>query len=96
MAMINETLTADGDSDIISWPGGVAEFQAQGDFGTGTAKVQWRMNSDQSWTDVSGASLTSDGRASFDIGPCTLKVNLAGSSNPDLDIRVAKRSTIYG
>lgn len=96
MSVVTETFTGDGNSSVVTWRGGVGEFQAQGDFGTGTAKLQWRMDSNEDWVDVSGASLTSDGRSSFDIGPSELRVNLSGSSSPDLKIRIAGRSTLYG
>lgn len=88
MATLDATLSADGDTDAIQWYGGKGTLFAQGTFGSGTIKVQFSLDN-STWTDLTGISLSAAGAKAIDIGPCLLKVNLNGSTDASITIRIA-------
>lgn len=80
--------SADGNGAAIdnSATGGL-QFVAQGDFGGGTAKLQFSVDNGTTWQDVSGASFSANGVTSNKILASQgekLRAVLSGSSNPDL------------
>ena len=84
------TFSADGNSTVISCQSGTGRVALEGgggnNFGSGTATLQFYINdgyqagsSSSNWTADSGA-------VPFDVGaPAQLRINLAGSTSPDLD-----------
>lgn len=80
------TFSANGNSDEVTCQTGTGRVAAEGNFGSGTAALQWflvdtwqQVSTDASWTADSGA-------VPFDVGgPAQLRINLSGSTSPDLD-----------
>jgi len=93
------TLAADGASDTHVHNGGVVSVSLQGDFGGGTVTLQGRLESDGTWgtvTDIlTGNTLSIAGSdnvlytGEYNVGPCQLRVNLAGAADPDLRVQIA-------
>ena len=82
-----DTLTADGNSSPHRVIGPV-RLSLTNDFGTGTAKLQAQAP-DGSWVDVANGSFTAATDTLFDFPEFSqnnVRVNLASSSSPDLDI----------
>lgn len=88
-------LQADGNSPDIPWLGGIRKpignFSAEGTFGSGTLKLQHKPVGGSVFVDVGDdVSFTSDGMGSFRLPTGTLRVNLAGSTNPDVNFDVTE------
>jgi hypothetical protein len=82
-------LLANGQAPSASGRGTVGKIRifAYGDFGTGDAQVQMKAPDDV-WQDKE-AALTSDGEVVIDAPPGVqniVRVNLTGSTSPDLDV----------
>lgn len=88
--VIDETLSADGQSAVIKWSGGVGSFFTQGNFGSGTAQLQYSVDGKSTWTNVPGSDVTHTAASigGFQLGPCHLRVDLSGATSPSLNVRV--------
>jgi len=86
--LVVEALNSDGNSSAWDHLGGDAGVAVQGDFGSGTVKLQLSMDGGTTYVDVD--STTAQGTAAFTCGlkfpPCKLRVNISGSSSPDVDV----------
>ena len=70
--------------------GGRVVLHLSNDFGTGTAKLQMQLP-DGEWDDVVNGSFTAATDTVFDFPPYAnnvIRVNIASSSSPDLDILI--------
>jgi hypothetical protein len=78
--------TADGDSDAHGWYGGYGVVIVTGTFGAGTAKLQVSANG-ADWADVNlETKFTANGCGTFKLpANLWLRLNLSGSTDPDLD-----------
>ena len=82
-----QTLAADGSTTFESFIG-LIRLSLTGDFGGGAAKLQ-NVDPSGATIDVANGSFTTVTDSLFDFPPGavnTLRVNLSGSSNPDLDV----------
>lgn len=84
-------LTADGNVPSASpWydhGGGRVTYAAQGTFGSGTVALQFSLDDGSTWSSVgSAANLTAAGVAGAEIPPCLIRVNLSGSTSPNLNV----------
>lgn len=80
---------ADGNSEVFDWPGGVGIVVGAGTFDSGTLSVQFSPNNGTTWV-ASEATLTANGRSRFELPPCKIRLNLTGSTSPDLNAWIAK------
>lgn len=95
MGLANTTLSADGDTTAIEWPGGPGHVLAVGSsFGGGTLKLQWALTSSGTYVDYPSGSLTANGLVAFNLPPCFVALNLNGATAPS--ITVAIRELGYG
>lgn len=91
---LKENLTADGNTTDSVKTDGSFVFYAYGTFGGGTAAVQISFdggNNFISFLDQSGnpVSLTSNGYYAANMPtPALYRINLSGSTSPDLDVRI--------
>lgn len=83
-----QSLSADGNTTAVKFDGGKGTLSVWGTFGSGTAKLQ-RSVDNSTWIDVSGASFTANGQINFECAACYLRVNLAGSTTPSLNVQIA-------
>ena len=86
------TLSADGNFPSTGGvqTGGRVVLHLSNDFGTGTAKLQMQLP-DGEWDDVVNGSFTAATDTVFDFPERSnnvVRVNLASSSSPDLDILI--------
>lgn len=89
-----QTLSADGNSNVHTTSDSphyhaYIHVHLSGDFGSGTAKVQFQSQDGSTWLDVAGGSFTSATDTIFDMRPNTaLRVNLNGSTSPSLVVEI--------
>jgi len=89
MATQETTLSADGNTDWLEWHGGSGIFDADGTFGSGTAKLQFTDDNGSTAKDVPDMSFTSDNAKRFTIDhPCKVRVNLSGSTSPTVVVGI--------
>jgi len=82
------TLTANGNSPNIAFPGGTGTVQADSDFGGGTLSLE--VSSDTGTTFTNGGEtvqLTAEGLFNFTLpsNGLIVRLNLAGATGPDID-----------
>lgn len=78
-------MSADGNGSAVTFNGGYGSFIADGDFGSGgVIKLQYYNTLTSAWVDVPGVSLAAEGVVNFALSPCQLRINLSGSTSPDL------------
>lgn len=83
-------LTGDGNTPELQWPGGFSgSVIVFGAFGGGTAKLQFSVDG-TTWVDE-GSTFSADGVAGFELPGCLLRVNLSGSTSPDLTVFIRQR-----
>lgn len=93
-----EGLNADGNSTAWEHDGGLCCVHILGDFGSGTAVLQSSPDDGTTYTAViknsgTDASWTSAGVVSVNLPRETMvRVNLSGSTSPDLDIYYQRHS----
>lgn len=92
-----EGLDADGNSASWEHPGGMASVIMQGTFSSGTCKLQCSGDDGTTWVDVdaTNASKTANGVFKIDLADCDLRVNLNGSSSPDIDVLYQRYQVTY-
>lgn len=83
--MLTQLLTANGNSDAVSFEGGGGTFFATNTFGGGSAKLQASLDGTGDWFDVKDAAgallaLTASGAFNFSIAACKLRSNLSGAT----------------
>lgn len=83
------TLDADG-SVTFFWPGGGGTFVGQGTFGSGTLDLQWSEDGSNYVAVGTDTTLTADGKAYFIHEAGNMRVNLSGSTSPDLIYKVSR------
>jgi hypothetical protein len=97
--LLDQTLTADGDSTTISWPGGEGLLTAEGTWGSGTLtpKISGGGATFQSMRDDLGAiSWTADNQTLFRLpAGVQIKCTLASSSSPSLRIVIRRQFGYY-
>lgn len=81
--------TGDGQTTAIVWTGGRGVFTAWGTFGGGTVTLQWSPDSGVTWMNVDRSgdtftTFTSNGTGGFELGSCSLRCSLAGSTAPNI------------
>lgn len=87
-------LTADGNTAAVQVAGRV-HLHLSNDFGGGTAKLQMLLPDGVEWDDVVGGSFTAADDYVFDFPPTahnSVRVNLASSTSPDLDIVISSEA----
>lgn len=73
-AVLGENAGA-GNGSAVAWPGGQGVFMATATFGGGTVKLQTQMrDTNGTWVDVDGASLSAAGTKVFYLGPCPIRM----------------------
>jgi hypothetical protein len=82
-------LTANGNTDPVSWYGGRGSAAAWGTFGGGTAKLQQSPDGGTTWIDVDRSgdtyvSFTANGEGGFELGLCLLRFSLTGATAPNV------------
>ena len=94
-SLIRYNMTANGQSPGVIWRGGRGEFDVRGDIGGGDVALQQSLDGGATWEDMDAANLTTDAApfsAGFERGPRLLRVNLTGSTDPDLFVTVQRTS----
>lgn len=86
-------VTADGNSAEFNWSGSIRKaighFRAEGSFGGGTLKLQFKAVDSDTFVDVGDdVSFTADGNGSFRLPSGTLRVNMASSTTPDVNFDI--------
>jgi hypothetical protein len=70
--------------------GGRVSYAAQGDFGGGSTTLNFSLDGGTTWSSVgSNAALSASGGGGAELPPCLVRVTLASSTSPDLDISIA-------
>lgn len=84
------TITSNGSYDFVTCPGKEYVFRASGTFGSGTVTLLWvEGSSTGAIEDFNGPiSYTSNGATQFRAPSNTVRVTLAGSSNPSIELAV--------
>lgn len=92
--VFNENLDADGQTATYQYEGGDGSYTAFGTFGSGTATLQYSIDG-TTFIDVSSdAALTANGGVAItNLPPCSVRVNLSGSTSPDLNVHVYRFKT---
>ena len=83
-------LTADGQTDAVKF-GPKSVLIAEGTWGSGTVKLQFRPVGHTVWIDVTGASLTADGYKDVELnaqGDLEFRADLSGATSPNIDIHL--------
>lgn len=79
-------------STAYNWPGGVGQFSASGTWGSSTLKMQYSPDDGTTWIDCGGdLSLTDDGVANFELGPCDIRASLTVSGTTSVSCWMAVR-----
>ena len=93
LVVLSATFSADGNSATVNWPGGTGSMFVEGTWGSGTATLQYSIDSGSNWASVTDgtttASLTADGVVTFTLGECDLRINLGGSTSPTLRYQIS-------
>lgn len=90
--ILKQAISADGNSSAIDFLGGGGWFTAQGDFGGGTVTLQFSNDGGTTYSAIDSlTTLTADGGSVFDLPPCKLRINTAGSTSPNLIAWVEKK-----
>lgn len=72
------TASGNASTTAVNWGGGVGQFIATGTFDTCTVKMQMSPDDGTTWIDVgSDTTLTAEGIANFELGPCDIRANLS-------------------
>jgi len=75
-----KTWTADGNSTVVQWPGGLGQMVACGTWGGGTITLEMSPDDETTWLAIGGDStVTTDACVNFDLNACDLRLVLAGS-----------------
>ena len=84
------TLSANGDTTIVSWGGGEGFYSASGTCGSGTTTLYASFDGGTTYISCgTEGQLTANGVVRFTLPECKLKVTLSGSSSPSLAVIVA-------
>lgn len=89
--------SADGNSSELDWGGRfVGHISAYGTFGSGTVTLQYSLDAGATWNavDTTNLAFTADGNGNFELPFCKLRINLAGSTTPDIDYVIDSVSAI--
>lgn len=86
-------ITADGNSAEFNWSGSkrnaIGHFRAEGSFGGGTLKLQFKAVDSDTFVDVgSEVTLTADGNGAFRLPSGKLRVNMASSTTPNVNFDI--------
>lgn len=89
-------LTSDGQTTAWTHPGGLASVSVVGTWGSGTADLQFSPDGSNYYdVDTTNARLTADGVFDIQLAACSLRVDLSGSSSPDLNVFYQQYQTTY-
>lgn len=81
------TLSADGDTTVVSWAGGEGFYSASGTWGSGTTTLYASFDGGTTYISCgTEGQLTANGMVRFTLPQCKLKITLSGSSSPSLRI----------
>lgn len=83
---LDATLSADGQSSAVYFPGGSGVLLASGTFGSGTLTVQWQDDAG-TWFS-SSATLAAAGHVAFVLPQGPVRLDLSGSTSPSITARV--------
>lgn len=94
--LVVEAMSADGNSSSWDHAGGLAGVAVQGTFSSGTAKLQASIDGGTTYIDVdtTNAQGTSAFLFAFNFPACLLRVNLSGSSSPDIDVYYSTNNVV--
>ncbi|HCR85494.1 MAG TPA: hypothetical protein DIV86_02335 [Alphaproteobacteria bacterium] len=85
MSTLTQTLTANGNTNTIDWYGGVGTFAASGTFGGGIITMQYSLDGTNFITGGVDSELVSDGGKKFSLPKCSIRLNLAGATSPNVN-----------
>lgn len=90
MAQIT-SITANGGSTTSAWAGGKGNFSLYGDFGGGSARIEYSFDSGTTWIPVEAPNLgelgiTRNKGVNFEIPPCDLRVFVVGADTGALSL----------
>ncbi|RZN09655.1 hypothetical protein CWO91_16640 [Bradyrhizobium genosp. SA-3] len=94
------TITGNGSTSGVVWPGGRGVFTAFGTFGSGTIKLQVSYDDGTTWMDVDRSgdtycTFTSNGSGGFELPKCQVRANTAGSTTPSVTAGVQSAKQSY-
>jgi hypothetical protein len=86
-------LTANGTTDPLHWYGGRGTAAAWGNFGGGTATLQYSPDGGTTWINVDRTgdtyvTFTANGEGGFELGLCLLRFNLTGATSPSVWVSI--------
>tara|TARA_R100001530_G_scaffold57093_1_gene41561 strand:- start:310 stop:591 length:282 start_codon:yes stop_codon:yes gene_type:complete len=88
-SILNENITADGNTSGAEYPGGEGYFILQGTEGGGTFTLQFSGDNGTTYSAVgTDSTLTASGGAVINLPPCLVRVNTSGSTGADVDAKV--------
>lgn len=68
-----------GNGDAKLWPGGVSYFMAEGTWGGGNAKLQFKTPNG-TWVDIPSSTLSANGTLKLDVPPGEVRTVIATAS----------------
>ena len=78
--------SANGQSSVYNWVGGIGQFIAQGTFDGATCKMQMSPDDGTTWVDVgTDVTLTAAGVGNFELGPCDIRADLSSVGTSAVD-----------
>ncbi len=84
------TKSANGQSTVYVWPGGVGQFSAAGTWDGATCKLQVSPDSGTTWIDVgSDVTKTEDGIGNFELGTCQVRADLSSVGTTSINCWIA-------
>jgi hypothetical protein len=85
----SNTLSASGDTTVVTWAGGEGFYSATGTWGSGTTTLYASFDGGTTYISCGATgTLTANGVIRFMLPECKLKVTLSGATSPSLVVTV--------
>ena len=91
---VTSTLTADGDTAVMNFPGGTLFFGGTGTFGSGSVILKASFDGGTTFITVPNSAFTTEGVYSASLPNCAVKLTLYGATSPSLSLVLARFSPV--